>query len=136
MKRTVRSDIGEVTIRENGLVVARAFHDVTLTLQNAKDYHSMVAYLTRSKPHSTVIDISGLMNVEADAKEFLIEQSSNWGKTVALGLITNSFTSRMIGEAFLSDNRPNYPIQVFENMLEAQQWARNEYLKSATLKAS
>ncbi|MBL4587252.1 MAG: hypothetical protein JKX84_09390 [Flavobacteriales bacterium] len=136
MKRTVRSEVGEFTIRENGLVVARTFPNAIITLQAAKDYHQMIAYLTHSQPHATVIDISGIVNIEDDAMDFLITQSSDWGKTIALGLIVNSFMAQRIAEYFLSENKPTYPVKVFKNIFDAQLWAKIEFLRSITRKAS
>ena len=136
MKRTVRSDIGEVTVRETGLVYAKAFPGAEINLKKAKEYHSMVEYLTGSEPHVTVIDISGLKYISKESREFLSQNSNDWGKTVAVALIVNSFTARMVANFFLTVNKPDYPIKAFDDTLSAQQWAKNEYLKFSVRVAS
>ena len=136
MKRTVRSEIGEVTVRETSLVYSKAFSGVEIGLKEAKDYLSMVEYLTQNKSHISVIDISGIKYISNEARNFLASNSSKWGKTVGVALIVNSFTARMVSNFFLTVNKPSYPIKVFSDTLLAQQWANNEYYKFAVSVAS
>ena len=136
MKRTVRSDFGEVSIRRIGVVHAKVLHGVEIDLEKAKTYHSLVEYLTKSEKHSTVIDLSGISGITPEAREYLQKTSSDWGKTVAVALVTNTFTARILANFFLSVNKPSYPVKVFTDALDAQHWARNEYLKYTTRAAS
>jgi hypothetical protein len=126
LKRTVRSSFAEVSVREEGLVYVKAFTNAEIGLEEAKEYHSMVAYLSLNKPHCTVIDISGVAYVSAEARKFLQDQSSEWGNTLAVGVITNSFTSKMIANFFMTVNKPSYPIRVFSDVLLANQWAKGQ----------
>ena len=136
MKRTVRSDFGEVSIRRIGVVHAQVLHGVEIDFEKAKTYHSLVEYLTKSEKHSTVIDLSGISGITPEAREYLQKTSSDWGKTVAVALVTNTFTARILANFFLSVNKPSYPVKVFTDALDAQHWARNEYLKYTTRAAS
>jgi hypothetical protein len=136
MKRTVRSDIGEVTVRETGLVYAKVFPGAEISMKEAEEYHSMVDYLSNSEPHATVLDISGIKYMSKESREFLSQSSSDWGKTIAVAFIVNSFTARMIANFFLTVNKPKYPIKIFTDPLLAQQWAKNEFLKFSVRVAS
>ena len=136
MKRTVRSNTGEVTVRETGLIYARAFLNTNINLDEAKAYHAMVEHLSKRQPHCTVIDISGVKSISTEARKFLQETSSEWNKTLAVALVTTSFTSKMIGRFFLTVNRPSYPVKIFTDLREANSWARNEYGKAMTRIAS
>jgi len=136
MKRTVRNEVGEVTVREKGIVFARAFSGAEINMKEAKDYHSMVAYLSNNEPHVTVLDITGLKYISKESREFLSRNSDEWGKTVAVALIINSFTARMVANFFLTVNKPDYPIKAFTDTLLAQQWAKNEYFKFSMRVAS
>lgn len=127
-KRTVRSDFGEVSLREQGLIQARVLHGVEIDIEKARIYHGLVEHLSHGEPHCTVIDLSGITGITTQARKFLQEVSSEWGKTVAVGLITNSFTSRILANFFLSVNKPSYPIRVFTDALQAKQWAKEQYL--------
>lgn len=136
MKRTLRSDVGEVSMRETGLVFVRAFHNVEIGLEQAQSYHALVELLTESEPHVTVMDISGLKSISKEARDFLTAQSSEWGKTVAVAFITNSFAARSIASFFLTINKPTYPVKVFKDPIAAHQWAKNEFYKFSTRMAS
>lgn len=136
MKRTVRSDFGEVSVRQEGVILAKVIHNVEIDLDRAKTYHSLVKYLSRGVEHCTVIDLSGISSITPEARAYLQETSSAWGKTIAVALVTSTFTARIIAGFFLSINKPSYPVKVFTDTLEAQQWARNEYLKYFTRIAS
>ncbi len=136
MKRTVRSDFGEVSIRHEGVILAKVFHNVEIDLERAKTYHALIEYLCRGEEHCTVIDLSGISTVTPDARKHLQEVSSSWGKTIAVALITNTFTARIIGSFFLSINKPAYPVKIFTDSLEAQHWAHTEYKRYITRVAS
>ncbi|MFM1875428.1 MAG: hypothetical protein RL266_1165 [Bacteroidota bacterium] len=136
MKRTVRSDFGEVSVRHEGVVLAKVIHNVDIDLDRAKTYHALVKYLSRGAEHCTVIDLSGISSISPEARAYLQKTSSEWGKTIAVALVTSTFTARIIAGFFLSVNKPSYPVKVFTDTLEAQQWARNEYLKYFTRIAS
>ncbi|MCB0755367.1 MAG: hypothetical protein H6603_06655 [Flavobacteriales bacterium] len=136
MKRTVRSDFGEVSIRTKGVIHAKVLHGVEIDLKKAEIYHSLVEHLSKNEQHSTVIDLTGISGITPDARAFLQKTSSEWGKTVAVALVTNTFTARVLANFFLSINKPSYPVKVFSDALDAQHWARNEYLKVITRVAS
>ena len=128
-KRTVRSDFGEVSIRQQGIITARVFQGVEIDVEKAKVYHELVEYLTQSEPHCTVIDLTGIASIAADARKHLQKASSEWGRTIAVALITNSFSSRVMANFFLSVNKPSYPIKVFNDSVEAHHWAREHFEK-------
>ena len=135
-RRIIRSDFGEVSIRTEGIINARVFRGATIGLQEAQQYHSLIEYLSENRPHCTVIDISDVSTISPDARKMLQENSSSWNKTIAVALITKSFTSRVLGNFFLTVNRPSYPIQIFRSSVEAQNWAQSEYFKNVTGMAS
>jgi hypothetical protein len=68
--------------------------------------------------------------MEKDAREALIKATTERGKTIAAALITNSFTSKMIANFFLTVNKPNFPVRVFDDPLMAHQWARSQFEKA------
>lgn len=135
-KRTVRSEFGEVTLRQHGIVHARTLHGVEIDEEKARAYHSLVEHLTNGEPHCTVIELTGISAISADARKVLQEQSSEWGKTIAVGLVCRSFSARVIAGFFLSINKPSYPIKIFSDQLEATLWAQAEFNKFTTRIAS
>ena len=136
MKRTVRSDFGEVSVRDTGIIHARIFPGQEIDLKRAIEYHELIVYLSSNQPHVSVIDITGITSISADAREQLQKNSSEWGNTLAVALVTNSFSARVIGNFFLTINKPAYPIKLFSDSVVAHQWARNEYEKQTRKLAS
>ena len=136
MKRTVRSDFGEVFVRDTGIIHARIFPGQEIDLKRSIEYHELIVYLSSNQPHVSVIDITGITSISADAREQLEKNSSEWGNTLAVALVTNSFSARVIGNFFLTINKPAYPIKLFSDSVVAHQWARNEYEKQTRKLAS
>jgi len=130
MKRTVRSNECEVSNREEGLIFARFFPNTEITVEIALEFHNMVAYIAEGKYHGTVVDISGVSYMEKEAREELVNASTARGRTIAAAIIANTFTSKIIGNFFLSVNKPNFPVRLFDDALIAQQWVRSEYSKA------
>lgn len=127
MHRTVQIRVGEVSLVEDGLIYGKAFANAEVDLKIAQEYYSVVAYLSEERPHSTVLDISGVTYLSKDAREWLREESSQWGITVSAALITNSFASKAIGNLFLKLSKPSFPVRIFESRELAEQWARKNY---------
>jgi len=123
-------------MREEGIIFAKAFPNTELDVESALEYHGMVAYIADGKRHCTVVDITGLAYMEKDAREALIKATSERGNTIAAALITNSFTSRMIANFFLTVNKPTFPVRVFDDSILAHQWARSEYTKAMSQHAA
>jgi len=127
MHRTIQIRAGEVSLVEDGLIYGKAFSNAEVDLDIAKEYYSVVAYLCEERPHSTVLDISGVSYLSKEAREWLQQQSSQWGKTVSAALITNSFVSKAIGNLFIRLSKPSFPVRLFESRESAEQWARKNY---------
>mgnify|MGYP000675202129 CR=1 FL=1 len=136
MKRTVRSEFGELFVRDTGIIHARIFPSQVIDVARANEYHELVVYLSSNQPHVSVIDITGINSITSDARAQLQKNSSEWGNTLAVALITNSFTARVVGNFFLTLNKPSYPIKIFSDSSVANQWAKNEYVKRTPRLAS
>ncbi len=136
IRRTIRSSVAEITIRQDGLLYARAFPNAKIGLKQAKEYYAMVQHLTGSKIHALVINISDVSEITKDAREYLAKESSDLGNTAAVALISKSTVGKMIGNIFIAVTKPNYPVQIFNNFLEAHHWAQMEYIRYRTRTAS
>ena len=136
MKRTIRLEFGEVSIREIGIIYARVFPNEVITVARAIDYHELIKNISKNQPHVSVIDITGVTSISAEARAELQKNSSEWGNTLAVALISNSLIAKMIGNFFLTMNKPTYPVKIFTDSLDAHQWAKNEYIRQTRRIAS
>lgn len=112
---------------DEGVIYGVAFPNVEVNLELAQEYAGIVAYLCEERPHSTVLDISGVTYLAKDAREWLRDHSNQAGITVSVALITNSYTSKIIGNIFLRLSRPSFPMRLFSDKEEAMRWARKNY---------
>lgn len=126
MKRTVRSSIGEVSVREEGIIFGRVFSNSEIELKDATEYYSMIEYLSEGKPHCSIIDLSGAAYMSAEARNYVQNNSQEKGKTIAVAIITNSFSSKVIANFFVTTNKPDFPVMLFTDTLAAHQWAKGE----------
>ena len=123
-------------MRETGIISAKSANHAVIEMEQAVAYHGIIALISEGEPHVTIMDISGLKHISKEARHFLSKKSSEWGKTIAVAFVTNSFRARTIASFFLTVNRPSYPVKVFKDQSEAYQWARNEYHRFSTKIAS
>ncbi len=130
--RTLRLDVGEISLREPGMVNAKVFPNATINLQHAQDFFHTIEMLTRKGVHASVIDITGLAGLDKNAREYMVKTCNEWGTTAGVALVSNSIVSRIIGNLFLTVSRPNYPIKIFKEHQEAYVWAKHLYLQRAS----
>lgn len=127
MKRTIRIATGEVSLVDEELIYFKLYPNTEISLSLVKEYNSIVGYLCEERPHVTIGDISGLTYLAKEAREWLTQRSNEWGITISMALISNSFSSKLIGNLFLTVSRPKYPIRIFSNYADAEQWSRKNY---------
>lgn len=136
LKRTVRSEFAEVSIREEGIIQSRIFPGSKIDLKDAEEYLAMVQYLTKGTEHATVIDMTGVRSITPAARAFLQVEPVKSGKTMAVAMIANSFISRIMSTFFLQLYKPSCPVKLFQDSTDAYGWVKNEYHQSLMRKAS
>ncbi len=128
--RTLRLDVGEISLREEGLINARVFPHARITLEHAKDFFHTIELLTDKKAHASVIDITGISGLDKDAREYMVKTCNEWGTTAAVAFISNSVISRLIGNLFLTVSKLDYPVKIFKDSNDALAWAKDLYRKA------
>ena len=71
-----------------------------------------------------VIDIRNIRSITREAREYLASAEASEPLT-AVGLLTTSPISRVIGNFFLGLNRPPHPIRMFTSEEDAVAWLRS-----------
>lgn len=130
--RTLRIDVGEISIREPGMVNAKVFPHARINLHYAQDFINAIEMLTNKDVHSSIIDITGLSSLDQNAREYMVNTCNEWGTTAGVAFVSNSVVSRIIGNLFLTVTRPNYPIKIFKEHQQAYNWAKHLYLQRAS----
>lgn len=134
--RTLRLDVGEISLREEGMIAARVFPNGKITLSDAKDFFHTIEVLTNKDIHASVIDITGISGLDKDAREYMVDTCNDWGTTAAVAFVSNSVVSRVIGNLFLTVSQLNYPVKIFKDSSKAHSWAKDRYQKRYLSKVS
>jgi len=62
-----------------------------------------------------------------EARTYFTESSNLNGTVVAVGLVSNSFLGKMIGNFFLTLNQPkDWPMKFFSSPIAAEHWVRTQ----------
>lgn len=69
-----------------------------------------------------LIDMKGVRSISKDAREYLATEGARNIKAGAL--IIDSALSKMVGNIFLTINKPAVPTKLFTNELEAKEWLK------------
>ena len=128
-KRTLRLEVGEISLREEGIISARVAPNAKIALQDAKAFFNTIELLTNKEAHASVIDITSISRLDKDAREFMVNTCNEWGTTAAVAFVSNSIVSRLIGNLFLTVSRPNYPVRIFKDGAAAYSWAKTATLE-------
>lgn len=125
--RTLRLEVGEISLREQGMITARVFPNGKITLSDAKDFFHTIEVLTDKDIHASVIDITGISGLDKDAREYMVDTCNEWGTTAGVAFVSNSVLSRIIGNLFLTVSTLNYPVKIFKDSSKAHSWAKARY---------
>jgi hypothetical protein len=77
--------------------------------------------LTGRKGMVALVFNHGVMGMDKEARDFLSSPSGNEGLKAGAIIANNEFTS-LLGNFFLSVNRPNIPARMFTNVSQARKW--------------
>jgi hypothetical protein len=107
--------------RRDGIVVQAVF---STTRQELADAHANMAAFKRLAAGRTLpvlVDMRGTFATGPGVREYYASAEANT-QTRAVALLIGSPTSRMIGNFFLTINRPPMPSKLFTDPAEAIRW--------------
>lgn len=106
----------------DGLLVYRYTQDAHVDLTAAREVIALGTQLAKGEPMRALVDISGVVKVDRDARIFFAESPENRAITQRVAMLINSPLSRMIGNFFLGLNKPKAPTKLFTKESEALAW--------------
>jgi hypothetical protein len=119
-ERKLSSDIADVVLKND--VVYVYYKKVSVTLEQIKAFiAAMKAEFADITPFLQVADISQQSNPRKEIRDYL-------GKTevtdlfIANAIVATSLLSKMVGNLYLSFNKPQVPTKIFSNEAAALQW--------------
>ena len=118
-----RTNTSEYIVRGDGVIVQRIVSRERQTLHDARENARMFNLLAGGRKRQLIVDMQVPYSTGPGVREFYAsEEGSRY--VSALAMVTYSTTTSMIGNFFLSINRPSYPCRMFTNLASANGWLR------------
>lgn len=116
---------------EDGIIRIKLLPDAEETLETAKENNASIKKFVKKEKSPLLADLSQIEQASCEAGEYYSRAESK-EIVSAIGLITKSSVSRVIGNFFLGLNKPPYPVKLFASEKEAIEslksfiWDENE----------
>jgi hypothetical protein len=108
---------------ENEVLFGLYKKDCILGLEAAKEVVALRKNLTKGVSYLSVVYITHIKVVTKEARKYLANQANEELQKLA---ITNSGFSKILGNIFLTIDRPKTPTRLFTNKEEAFVWLKKE----------
>ena len=106
----------------DGLFYARFKHDVIDATLAQKLMEQRISFVEENDL-PMIIDGSGVKDMTKEARMILSSERAN-RYTVALAIIIRSPVNRVLANFFLRFQQPPYPLRLFKNIEDAQEWLK------------
>ncbi|MCC6751370.1 MAG: STAS/SEC14 domain-containing protein [Deltaproteobacteria bacterium] len=93
------------------------------TLEHARENIAVCAKFANGRRRPVLVDIRSLTAIDGDARRYYAGDEAAQVES-AIALLVGSPVSRMVGNFFLSINRPQVPVRLFTIEGEALAWLR------------
>ncbi|MCB0755365.1 MAG: STAS/SEC14 domain-containing protein [Flavobacteriales bacterium] len=123
------SDLGVATVEilSGNIIHLVAKKGVVITLEDAQRLvRAIDGMLDKSNNiRAGIFEISGVVYVEEDARNYFEKGEDTTGDTVGIALVSDSFLGRTVGNMFVTMH-PNtkFPVKFFDTAMRAEHWIR------------
>lgn len=116
----IQSPSGPVWCTKDGIIITRN-NFVTHSHEDAIENLRLTRELARGKPRPLLVDITNVRTISKKAREEYV-LPGNKEIITAVALITTSNVGRMVGNLFMTLNKPAMPMKMFTNADNAREW--------------
>ena len=116
MRSSVESDLVSLCVK-GGILFFKYKDQIHLGLQQAIEIVATRMKLQRGVPYPILCDISGVMDVDSEARRYLAVEGALLSKAIAF--ITDKPISERISHMFLKNYSAKFPVKVFKSKEEA-----------------
>jgi hypothetical protein len=108
--------------KDDGILFCAYEKKIVLDLETAKQCVAARISFSEEKPSLVCIDMTGIKSASKAAREYLANEGTQFIKAGAL--ITDSALTKMLGNIFLSINKPEVPTRMFSDEVAARTWLK------------
>lgn len=120
MKSEIKFDGGRVCVCKDGIVLFTTTVD-KLEIEHAEEFIDCLVRLGHTSNVLVLFDAKSLKeSTDASVKKYTAIKLEN--NATALAVLNNSAVSRFLIHTFIAIYRPNIPIRLFENEVQAKEW--------------
>lgn len=123
--KEVHGPFYDLAMRSDGIVRASTYDSAWITMDNVMVFLDGLKELTGSIPHPTLYIPGRHMSIDKEARTFMASDEG-MQYTSALAVVVQSLPHRVIGNLFISIDRPKKPVKNFENENDAIEWLKEQ----------
>ena len=123
---SIEFDFCKISLRSDGIIEQRfAKNDpYEITAEVLQEFIEAIKSLSKDKPRSILV-IPGLYgSITAEARKISIQEGNS--NTIAIGLIIESLSQRLLSKFYFKINKVPYPIQFFKSEIETVVWLHEQ----------
>lgn len=113
----------EFIMDKTGIVKCVVKKNVHMDLDDAKENVAVVRTLSDDKRVPVLIDISQSLGITKEARDYFSSDEVAEAQSASALVVKNLF-ARLVGSFFLGLNKTKFPIQLFTNEAEAEEWLK------------
>lgn len=127
MLKSSEIDIAWIDVLPGNIIQLTAKPGVVINLAAAKRITAAVSELIdhTTETSAALFEISGVVYIEEDAREYLANDIEELGITVGLALVSVTYLGRFVGNQFITLHpKTKFPVKYFDSPMRAEHWIR------------
>lgn len=127
MLKSSEIDVAWIDVLPGNIIQVTAKSGVVINLDTAKRITSSVSELIDHsiETSAALFEISGIVYMEEDAREYFANDIDEFGITVGLALVSVTYLGKFVGNQFTTLHpKTKFPIKYFDSPMRAEHWIR------------
>lgn len=122
--KQVETDIAVIKLREDGIMQFNLKPIENYTIDDIKRNNEAVAEIGEGKAYPNLVVVDHFLNADADLRAYAASEESN-KYTVADAFVVKLMAVKLIGNIYISFNKPRRPTRLFNNVEDAEKWLKS-----------
>ena len=106
---------------QDGILIMRTKKDADMNLEAAKEGIAARKKLQGDKKALILVDNRNAWQVSNEAREYAAQKEID-SMNIAMAILADSITTRMIGNFYINFNKPKTPTKMFKSEAKALEW--------------